>query len=80
MIIVDNTQCTKQFCEIRTGTVFKREYEEGSQPDYCIKIPEFVDDYTKEKFNAIDLEDGSWCQFEPREEVIPYDATLHLEL
>lgn len=80
MIIVDNTKIVKRFCEIRIGTVFKREYEEGSQPDYCIKIPESIDERTKEKFNAIDLEDGSWCHFEMYEEVIPYEATLHLEL
>ena len=79
MVIVDLTRITKSFCELRIGTVFKKEYEEGSHPEYCIKIPEFVDDRTKETFNAINLEDGSWCQFEQYEMVIPYDAVLQLE-
>jgi hypothetical protein len=79
MVIIDLTKITRSFDELRIGRVFKREYEEGSQPDYCIKIPEFVDDRTKEKFNAINLEDGSWCQFERYEMVIPYEATLQLE-
>ena len=79
MVIVDNTKIQKSFVDLRIGAVFKKEYEEGSQPDYCIKIPEFIDDRTKEKFNAIDLEDGSWCQFEMYDTVIPYDATLHLD-
>lgn len=79
MVIVDLTRITKSFCELRCGTVFKKEYEEGCKPDYCIKIPEFVDDRSKEAFNAIDLEDGSWCQFDQYSMVIPYDATLQLE-
>ena len=79
MVIVDLTKVTKPFSNLRIGAVFKKEYEEGSQPDYCIKIPEFIDDHTKETFNAIDLEDGSWCQFEMCDTVIPYKATLQLE-
>lgn len=75
MVIVDLTKITKSFSELRIGTVFKKEYE----PEYCIKIPAFVDDHTKETFNAINLEDGSWCQFEPYDMVTPYDATLQLE-
>ena len=73
------TKQTKSFGDLRIGTVFKKEYEEGCQPDYCIKIPEFIDERTKEKVNAIDLEDGSWCHFEMYDTVIPYDATLQLE-
>ena len=79
MVIIDLTKITKSFGDLRFGTVFKKEYEEGSQPDYCIKIPEFIDERTKEKVNAIDLEDGSWCYFEMYDTVIPYDATLQLE-
>ena len=79
MFIVDLTKQTKSFGDLRTGTVFKKEYEEGSKPDYCIKIPEFIDECTKEKVNAIDLEDGSWCRFDMYDTVIPYDATLQLE-
>lgn len=79
MFIIDNTKIEKNFADIRTGVVFKREYEEGSKPDYCIKIPEFLDHDTQSRFNAINLEDGSWCQFDPYELVIPYEATLHLD-
>ena len=79
MFIIDNTVIKKNFADIRTGTVFKMEYEEGSQPDYCIKIPEFLDQPSQEKFNAINLQDGSWCSFNGYEQVIPYDATLELQ-
>lgn len=79
MIIIDNTKIEKNFCEICVGVVFKREYEEGSKPDVCIKIPSFLDQRTQNEFNAINLEDGSWCQFSPYELVIPYEATLHLD-
>lgn len=79
MFIVDLTKIQKSFCELQNGTVFKMEYEEGSKPDYCIKVPEVLDQRSQEKFNAINLEDGSWCQFSEYEKVIPYDATLHLE-
>ena len=79
MVIVDLTKIEKSFGDLRTGTVFKREYEEGSKSDYCIKVPEVLDQRSQEKFNAIDLEDGSWCQFDNYERVIPYDATLQLE-
>ena len=78
MIIVDNTKIQKNFSDIRIGVVFKREYEEGSQPEYCIKIPAFLDQRTQEEFNAINLEDGSWCQFNAYELVIPYEAVLQL--
>lgn len=79
MIVVDNTKIQKSFADIRIGVVFKREYEEGSRPDYCIKIPAFLDQRTREEFNAINLEDGSWCQFGEYELVIPYQAALHLD-
>ena len=79
MIIVDNTQVTRHFCDIHVGAVFKKEYE-GATPDYCMKVPEMLDQRSQEQYNAIDLEDGSWRWFELYEEVIPYDATLHLEV
>ena len=79
MVIIDLTHISKSFCELKNGTVFKKEYEDGSQPSYCIKIPEFLDQRSQEKFNAINLEDGGWWQFEAYETVIPYDATLQLE-
>ena len=79
MIIVDNTKIQRNFADIRTGMVFKREYEEGSMPEYCIKIPAFLDQRTQEEVNAINLEDGSWCQFNNYDLVIPYEATLHLD-
>lgn len=80
MVIVDNTRMKKSFNELWIGAVFKKEYEEGSKPDYCIKIPSFRDHRSQNEFNAINLEDGSWCQFDPYEQVIPYDATLSLDL
>ena len=79
MIIVDNTQCMQRFSDIRIGTVFKKEYE-GAKPDYCMKVPKVLDQPSQEQYNAINLEDGSWQFFAEFEEVIPYDATLHLEL
>ena len=79
MIIVDNTQITKRFCEIRIGTVFKKEYE-GAKPDYCMKIHKILDQTSQEQYNAVNLEDGSLHFFAEYEEVVPYDASLHLEL
>lgn len=79
MIIIDNTQLTKHFCDIGVGTVFKKEYE-GAKPDYCMKVRKIFDQPTQEQYNAINLEDGSWCYFENYEEIIPYDATVHLEV
>ena len=79
MIIVDNTQITKRFYDIRNGTVFKKEYE-GAKPDYCMKVPKVLDQPTQEQYNAINLEDGSWQYFEEYEEIYPYDASLHLEI
>ena len=79
MVIIDLTKITKSFCELRTGTVFKMEFEDGSKPDYCIKVPEVLDQRSQEKFNAINLEDGAWCQVGEYEKVIPYEATLQLE-
>ena len=79
MFIVDNTQIGKRFCEIRFGTVFKKEYE-GTEPYYCMKVPKFLDEPSQKQCNAIDLEDGGWRYFEEYEEIIPYEATLHLEI
>lgn len=79
MIIIDNTQCTRGFCDIRIGTVFKKEYE-GGKPDYCMKTRKILDQPSQEQYNAINLEDGSLQFFADYEEVVPYDATLHLEL
>ena len=79
MVIIDNTKIQRNFADIRIGGVFKQEYEEGSQPEYCIKIPAFIDQRTGEQFNAINLEDGSWCQFGGYDLVTPYEATLHLD-
>ena len=79
MIIVDNTTLTQRFCDISIGQVFKKEYE-GAKPDYCMKVPKVLDQPSQEQYNAINLEDGSWRFFAEFEEVIPYDATLHLEL
>lgn len=79
MIIVDNTQCTRSFCDICIGTVFKKEYE-GAKPDYCMKIPQILDQSSQERYNAVNMEDGSLQFFAEYEEVIPYDASLHLEL
>ena len=79
MIIVDDTQCTRSFYDIPIGGVFKKEYE-GAKPDYCMKVPKILDQPSQEQYNAINLEDGSWQYFEGYEEVIPYDATVHLEL
>lgn len=79
MIIVDNTIIGKRFCDICVGTVFKKEYE-GAKPDYCMKVPKVLDQPSQERYNAINLEDGSWQYFEEYEEIIPYDASLHLEI
>lgn len=79
MIIVDNTQIVKRFCEICVGTVFKKDYE-GAKPDYCMKVPKVLDQSSQEQYNAINLEDGSWQYFSEYEEIAPYDASLHLEL
>ena len=79
MVIIDNTVITKNFADIRPGTVFKREYEEGSRPTYAIKIVECSDRKSTNIINAIDLEDGEWCYFDGYEQVIPYDATLELQ-
>ena len=79
MIIIDNTQITKCFCEICIGAVFKKEYE-GAKPDYCMKVHKIPDQPSQEQYNAINLEDGSLQYFEEYEEIIPYDASLHLEL
>lgn len=78
MVIVDLTKITKAFADLRSGTVFKIDYGVGS-PDYCIKIPEFIDERSKETINAINLEDGSWRQLKIHDTVTPYDATLQLE-
>ena len=79
MVIIDNTRVQKSFADLRTGIVFKKEYEDGSRPNYCIRIPSFFDQRTQGEFNAIDLEDGSWYKFDPYEQVIPYEATLSLD-
>lgn len=79
MVIVDNSVIKRDFADIRVGGVFKMEYEEGSNPDYCMRVPEFFDQPSQERFNAIDLEDGTWCYFKGYEQVIPYDAVLHLD-
>lgn len=79
MIIIDDTQGTRGFCDIRIGTVFKKEYE-GAKPDYCMKIRKILDQPSQEQYNAINLEDGSLQFFAEYEEVIPYDATVHLDL
>ena len=79
MVIVDNTQSTVRFCNIHIGQVFKREYEDG-KPDYCMKTHKVIDLPSQEQYNAINLEDGSLQYFSEHEEVLPYDATLHLEL
>jgi hypothetical protein len=79
MFIVDNTQIRKRFHEIHVGMVFKKEYE-GAEPDYCMKVPKMLDQSSQERYNAINLEDGSWQYFEEYEEVIPYEATLTLEI
>lgn len=79
MVIIDDTKITRQFCDIRIGTVFKYETE-GSQPCYCIKVSPALDQRYQEEFNAINLEDGSWNKFDDYDSIYPYDATLHLEL
>ena len=79
MIIVDNTQIIKHFCDIGIGTVFKKEYE-GAKPDYCMRVHKILDQPSQEQYNAVNLEDGSWQYFEEYEEVYPYDASLHLEI
>jgi hypothetical protein len=79
MLIIDNTQIARRFCEISYGTVFKKECE-GAKPDYCMKVSTILDQSTQEQYNAINLEDGSWCYFGAYEEVYPYEATLQLEL
>lgn len=79
MIIVDDTQCTRSFYDIPIGRVFKKEYE-GAKPDYCMKVHKVLDQPSQEQYNAVNLEDGSLHFFAEYEEVIPYDATLHLEL
>ena len=79
MIIVDNTQITNRFCDIRIGQVFKKEYE-GAKPDYCMKVHKILDQPSQEQYNAVNLEDGSLQFFAEYEEVAPSDATVHLEL
>ena len=79
MIIVDNTQSTQRFYDIRIGAVFKKEYE-GAKPDYCMKIHKILDQPSQEQYNAVNLEDGSLQFFAEYEEVVPYDATVQLEL
>lgn len=79
MIIVDNTQITRGFYEIPIGAVFKKEYE-GAKPDYCMKVHKVLDQPSQEQYNAVNLEDGSLQFFSEYEEVVPYDATLHLDL
>lgn len=78
MIIVDNTQHTQSFYDIQIGAVFKKEYE-GAKPDYCMKIHTILDQCSQEQYNAINLEDGSLQLFFNYEEVVPYDAILHLK-
>lgn len=78
MIIVDNSQITVRFCNIRVGQVFKKEYE-GAKPDYCMKIHKVLDQPTQEQYNTVNIEDGSLQYFSEYEEVIPYDATVQLE-
>ena len=79
MIIIDNTQSTQRFYDIRIGMVFKKEYE-GAKPDFCMKIHKILDQPSQEQYNAVNLEDGSLQFFAEYEEVVPYDATVHLEL
>jgi hypothetical protein len=79
MIIIDDTQCTRRFYDIHIGAVFKKEYE-GGKPDYCMKIRKILDQPSQEQYNAINLDDGSLQFFADYEEVIPYEATVHLEL
>ena len=79
MIIVDNTQCTQRFYDIHVGAVFKKEYE-GAKPDYCMKINKILDQTSQEQYNAVNLEDGSLHFFAEYEEIVPYDASVHLEL
>ena len=78
MVIVDNTMLTQRFCNIHIGQVFKKEYE-GAMPDYCMRIHKILDQPTQEQYNAVNLDDGSLQYFEDYQEVIPYDATVHLE-
>jgi hypothetical protein len=79
MIIVDNTQSTQRFSYIRNGAVFKKECE-GAKPDYCMKIHKILDQPSQEQYNAVNLEDGSLQFFAEYEEVVPYEATVQLEL